>query len=71
MFLAIQLVLAAVVEHRPELGDPIFGYRLASLRRQLAHAPERPLILFIGSSRTEAGVCADLINERSDDALCR
>ncbi len=52
-FAAIQLVLDVVVVARhPELQDAEFGARLALLRQRQAEEPGRPLLLFLGSSRT-------------------
>jgi hypothetical protein len=52
-FLAGQLALGAFVSSvRPELRDPEFGTLLTSLRRRLTQAPNRPLVLVLGSSRT-------------------
>jgi hypothetical protein len=57
-FLAGQGVLAYVVSHsNPEIRDPEYGYRLRRLREQAAAAPDRPLFLILGSSRTLSGIC--------------
>jgi hypothetical protein len=58
-FLAMQVAAALVhlPEHwRPEARDPEYGQKLHALRRRLAAEPGRPLILVIGSSRTEVGL---------------
>jgi hypothetical protein len=53
-----QAVLSYAVSHlHPEVRDPEFGYRLLRLRRLRAAAPERPLCLILGSSRTLCGIC--------------
>jgi hypothetical protein len=41
---------------RPELHDPLYGYRLLSLRDRLAQSPGAPLVLFLGSSRSKYGI---------------
>jgi hypothetical protein len=50
-------ILAAVETVRPDWRDPEFGLRLRALHRRLAATPERPVILALGSSRTEMGLC--------------
>jgi len=56
-FVLLQAGLVAVVERwRPELRDPRYGRRLVLLRQRLAEAPGRPLVLFMGTSRTLNGV---------------
>jgi hypothetical protein len=40
----------------PELHDPLYGFRLNSLRARLAQSPGKPLVLFLGSSRTKYGI---------------
>jgi hypothetical protein len=56
LFVAAQLALTAVMERwRPELRDPEYGFRLAHLRNLLAKNPGRPLVLALGSSRTQLG----------------
>lgn len=52
-FAFVQLTLdAGVVARHPELQDPEFAARLALLRRRVAEAPNRPVLLLLGSSRT-------------------
>jgi hypothetical protein len=61
-FVAVQAVLVWLVERRmPSLRDPQYGSRLALLRRRLAAAPGRPLVLFMGTSRTLNGVRPSLL----------
>ena len=56
-FLCAQGVLAYVVGRaHPELRDPEYGYRLTRLRKQAEAAPNRPLLLILGSSRTLSGI---------------
>ncbi|MHB1421724.1 MAG: hypothetical protein ACYC3I_00730 [Gemmataceae bacterium] len=58
VFLAGQGVLGYVVSRlHPEIRDPEFGYRLRRLSEQAAAAPDRPLFLILGSSRTLSGIC--------------
>ena len=53
-FLALQLLLSLVVEFwHPELSDPNYGHRLKLLQAKRAAEPDRPLVLALGSSRTE------------------
>lgn len=57
-FVVGQGVLAYVVSRgHPEIRDPEFGYRLLRLREQATAAPDRPLCLILGSSRTLSGIC--------------
>ncbi|HEY7314362.1 MAG TPA: hypothetical protein VH643_33745 [Gemmataceae bacterium] len=57
-FLAAQGVLAYVVgRSHPEIRDPEYGYRFIRLREQAEAAPDRPLFLILGSSRTLSGIC--------------
>ena len=61
-FVAAQAGLLGLVEHwDPFLRDPQYGSRLALLRRRLAEAPGRPLVLFMGTSRTLNGVRPSLL----------
>jgi hypothetical protein len=56
-FLAGQLALGSALGRLcPEVRDPEFGTLLTSLRRRLAHTPDRPLVLVIGSSHTASGI---------------
>jgi hypothetical protein len=56
LFVCGQAALAVGIERsRPELRDPEYGYKLARLRACLARNPGRPLLLVLGSSRTELG----------------
>jgi hypothetical protein len=55
-FAAAQLALTVAMERwRPELRDPEYGFRLAHLRNLLAKHPRQPLVLALGSSRTQLG----------------
>lgn len=45
----------------PELRDPEYGYKLARLRSRLTEEPDRPLVLFLGSSRSGLGVRPEVL----------
>ncbi len=49
-------MLIATQSFWPHLRDPEFGYKLSALRRQRAEAPDRPLLILLGSSRTGQGI---------------
>jgi hypothetical protein len=49
-------MLIATQSFWPHLRDPEFGYKLSTLRRQLATEPDRPLLVLLGSSRTGQGI---------------
>jgi hypothetical protein len=54
---AAQLALWCFLEwRRPEVRDPLYTYRLQSLKARLAEAPGSPLVLLLGSSRTKYGL---------------
>jgi hypothetical protein len=56
-FVGVQAGLTFLADRRqPELRYPEMGYRLARLRARVAEDPSRPLMLALGSSRTEMGV---------------
>lgn len=46
-------VIVSMETVKPEWRDPEFGYRLRNLRALQASAPERPLVVALGSSRTQ------------------
>ncbi len=57
LFVAAQgAVLIATQSLLPHLRDPEFGYKLKALRQQLEQAPDRPLLVLLGTSRTGQGV---------------
>jgi hypothetical protein len=57
-FAAATLALAAAMETvKPEWRDPEYGHRLRQLRNWKAQAPNRPLVVAFGSSRTQMGLC--------------
>jgi Protein of unknown function (DUF1574) len=45
----------------PEARDPAYGHRLARLKERLREAPGRPVVLLLGSSRTEQGFRAEVL----------
>ena len=56
-FAALQVATVAVLEYRfPGLRDEEYGHKLGRLRKRLAEMPGRPLVLFMGTSRTLNGV---------------
>src|SRR5688500_7375640 len=58
-FALCQLVLAGALERwAPGARDPEFASRLRDLRCRRAEAPGRPLVVFLGSSRTALAVDA-------------
>ncbi|QDU23113.1 hypothetical protein [Urbifossiella limnaea] len=57
MFVVAVIGLAGAVETvKPEWRDPEYGHRLRQLRALRAAHPGRPLVLAVGSSRTQMGV---------------
>jgi hypothetical protein len=64
LFLFGQLALNLAIERwRPSVRYPDYGFRLASLRKLIRAHPDRPLVLMLGTSRTEAGVRPDMLEE--------
>jgi hypothetical protein len=56
-FLAATAGLAAAMETvKPEWRDPEFSHRINQLHKWQATAPDRPLVLAFGSSRTQMGI---------------
>jgi hypothetical protein len=61
-FLAGQLVLGLAVEKwLPAVRDPEYTAKIERLRARQAEAPGRPLVLVLGSSRAEMGLCPGLL----------
>jgi hypothetical protein len=61
-FLLAQVSLTIAIERwRPELGDGEYGYRFRNLRRRMKEAPDRPLLVILGSSRASLGCKADVL----------
>jgi hypothetical protein len=57
LFLGVQVgALIWQEAWQPELREPEYGHKLAILQERLAAEPERPLVLVLGSSRTEIGL---------------
>jgi hypothetical protein len=54
-FVAAQFAVRTAIHLRPELADREFGRKVAELRRMRAAAPDRPLVLMLGSSRVATG----------------
>ena len=56
-FVLFQLLFDLIVQkHRIDLRDPEFGYKLTTLKGSVRRDPDRPLVLILGSSRTELGI---------------
>jgi hypothetical protein len=63
-FVALQLVLAAVIDWRlPRLYDEEYGVRLAALRARREAEPDRPLLLVVGTSRVGMGFAPEVLPE--------
>jgi len=64
-FAASQLALSMYLDsRRPEVRDPLYGYRLHSLRSRLAESPKAPLFLALGSSRIKYSLWPALMKVR-------
>jgi hypothetical protein len=50
-----------VEQWRPELREPEYGNKKQLLARCLRDTPGRPLVLFLGTSRTDNGLCPDAL----------
>ncbi len=55
------VMLDVVVDHWPLLYDPEHGTRLGLLRQRIAEAPERPVLLVVGSSHVGLGFHPELM----------
>jgi hypothetical protein len=56
-YFALQLMISTVSDDLvPALRDPEYGCKFALLKTRLAEAPRRPLMLILGSSRSELGL---------------
>lgn len=55
----LQLGLSLALELRPQIRYPEYGFKLARLRERLRESSGRPLVLLMGSSRTEVGLRAE------------
>src|SRR4051812_40711862 len=61
-FVAVQFVLNVVVDGwHPGLYDSEYAVRLRTLRARVAEAPGRPLLLLVGSSRTEMNFLPEVL----------
>ena len=61
-FALAQLGLMFAIERwRPDWRDPQYGFRFRNLSRQIHKAPERPLMIVLGSSRIGNGFKADCL----------
>ena len=59
-FAFFQAALAFLMDTtRPDLFDPEFGCRLRLLKDRLRESPGRPLVVALGSSRTQMGLCPE------------
>ena len=52
VFAALQLAFGLLAEARPQVRDPLYGDKLAKLRRRLRELPGDKLVVMLGSSRT-------------------
>ncbi|HKI30915.1 MAG TPA: hypothetical protein VKA46_03545 [Gemmataceae bacterium] len=66
-FFAGQFVLGIAVEHwLPVARDPEYTAKVERLRARLAESPGRPLVLVLGSSRAEMGLCPGALGTGPD-----
>jgi hypothetical protein len=57
ILLIAHLVLATVVEAGlPQLREPEYGYRLVRVRQQVRANPDRPLVVVLGTSRSQNAI---------------
>jgi hypothetical protein len=69
-FVAGQVALAAYLyRYHPEVIDPDHNARLQRLQARHAEAPDKPLILILGSSRAANGFRPDLIASAADHEM--
>jgi hypothetical protein len=65
-----QIGISLTVERRhAEMRYPEFGYKLNALRERLRERPGQPLLLAIGSSRTEVGLNPDVLMAGAQDQV--
>ena len=59
-FVALNAALGVALETvKPEWRDPEFGIRLGQIRKWKTKAPDRPLVVVIGSSRAQMGLAPE------------
>jgi hypothetical protein len=67
-FLVVQLALAVCIDRRwPAIRDPEFDGLERAVRDRHAEAPQRPLVLAFGSSRTKMALRAARLNRPEDE----
>ena len=67
-FVGLQVSATIVFDRfRPELRDPEYGCKLSALKDQIAANPARPLLLALGSSRTEMGLRPEALPQSTED----
>jgi hypothetical protein len=73
-FVLSSVALAAAAEVNPRVRDPISGDKLARLRAGVVADPARPVVVFLGSSRTGFAVqtlrAEERLGERGCDIRC-
>lgn len=66
-FVLLQVLTSLVADYlAPGLRDPEFGRKLAFLQAQQQQQPDRPLLVFLGSSRTAYGIRASSLLAEGD-----
>jgi hypothetical protein len=61
-FAGLNLMVCALADYiEPGVREPEYGHKLALLKCQIQQAPDRPLLLFLGSSRTAYGLRSDAL----------
>jgi hypothetical protein len=61
-FACLQIGIIVLMEcWRPEVRDPETGYKWTLLKERLTAEPGRPLLLVLGTSRTQLGFCPELL----------
>jgi hypothetical protein len=67
-FVAVQGGLALGVDHYwPDVRDPEYAVSEDLLRERRAEAPDRPLVVVLGSSRTQMGLAAGRLSSTPDE----
>lgn len=65
-FILLQIIAGLALDYFPSIRDPEFAGHSDRLKSLVADAPDRPLVIMLGSSRTALGFQAGSLN-RSDD----